>query len=352
MSNYWPVGNLDAIPKTSEITATLIISLRNESENISRLVLAIMGITYPKIEIILVDDHSEDETFRKLQQSFAGFEQIKTLSNPGKGKKAAIDYAISVSKGEIILTSDADCFWESSWVERILQNFEDPNIRLVAGPVLPKQGEGLLSRFQLIEWASILLVTNFGFGIHKPITCSAANLAYRRTAFEDVGGFQGNEKNPSGDDEFLLKKIVAKFGATSVLYRPYKEYLVFTEPEANWKALIFQKIRWAGKWKSHASFSHMAFSLIPFIFQLVWLSTFLFLFEGKIGFLTFSLLWSFKILAESLAFQRILRSLEYPFRLADVVKTSLIHPFYVVGIGMGILTGKYTWKGRGNRRSD
>lgn len=352
MSKYWPLREKDELPRASKITATLIISLRNEAENISRLELAIKSIAYPNLEIILVDDHSEDGTYKKLQESFAGFEQVKILSNPGIGKKAAVNYAISISKGEIILTSDADCFWESTWVGRMLQNFEDPKIRLVAGPILTTQGKGLLSGFQLIEWASILMVTNFGFSIHKPITCSAANLAYRRSAFEEVGGFQGNEKNPSGDDEFLLKKIIGRFGATSVMYRPYKEYLVFTEPEESWSALISQKIRWAGKWNRHASFIHMAFSLIPFVFQVVWLSSFLLLFEGKSGIFTFSLLWSFKILAESLAFRRILRSLDNPFRLFDAVKTSFIHPFYVVGIGMGILRGKYAWKGRENRRSD
>ncbi len=352
MSKYWPVGKELTSSEARILQATLIIPLRNERGNIPKLEFAIRGITYPSLEIILVDDQSEDDTFQVLKKSFKDLEHVMILNSPGIGKKEAINYAISSSKGEVILTSDADCFWGSSWIEQMLVSFEDSSIELVAGPVLSKQMEGFLPGFQVLEWASILLVTNFGFAIQKPVTCSGANLAYRRSAFEKVKGFQGNEKNPSGDDEFLLKKIIVEFGAESVLYRPFKENLVITQPESNWKDLIYQKIRWAGKWKSHASLSHTLYAILPFILQLIWLSSFWFLFQGKLGYLNFSLLWGFKIVAESLAFGRILRSLEYQWRLSHLVATSFIHPFYVVGIGIGIIRGKYIWKGRENGRTD
>jgi cellulose synthase/poly-beta-1,6-N-acetylglucosamine synthase-like glycosyltransferase len=351
MSKYWPAVKNSTLPVATKLKATLIISLRNEVDNIPKLSTAIKGLPYPYLEVILMDDHSEDQTWQVLNKSFEGLESIKILKNPGIGKKSAINHAISISDGEVILTSDADCYWESSWIEEMLQSFENPNINLVAGPVLSQQKEGFLSGFQLMEWASILLVTNFGFAFHKPVTCSAANLAYRKSAYEKVNGFQGNENNPSGDDEFLLKKIIAEFGAESVFYKPFQENLILTQPESSWKDLIYQKIRWAGKWKSHDSKSHVVFALVPFILQLIWLSSFSLLFQGKLGYLSFSLLWSFKILAESLAFGRILRSLENPFRLSDLIVTSFIHPFYVVGIGIGIVRGKYLWKGRENGRS-
>jgi len=351
MSRYWPKGKSPTLSTAKRIQATLIIPLRNEEDNIASLRFAIRGITYPLLEVILVDDHSEDETLQMLYKSFGELENIKILENPGAGKKEAIKCSISISKGEVILTSDADCFWKNSWVEEMLESFENPSINMVAGPVLSKQKPGILSGFQLMEWASILLVTNFGFAINKPVTCSAANLAYRRSAYEKVNGFQGNENNPSGDDEFLLKKIINEFGPKSVLYKPLKENLVITQPESSWKDLIYQKIRWAGKWKSHKSLFHTIFALIPFFFQLIWLSSFLLLFQGKLGFLSFFLLWSSKILVESLAFERILRSLENPFKLPDLIITSFIHPFYVVGIGIGIIRGKFLWKGRENKRS-
>jgi len=352
MSWAWPREKL--IPKNSNqiIPATLVIALRNEAENLPSLISSINRSLPSLKEVILVDDHSEDKTFLKLEQAYTNSEQVNVLLSPGVGKKAAINYAIDHAKGEVILTTDGDCSWKETWPALLIDSFKNPHIQLVAGPIVPLSQPWFLSGFQLIEWVSTLLVTNYSFEKGHALTCSAANMAFRKSAFYQVHGFEGNEQNPSGDDEFLLKKIIATFGERSVSYLPYQESLVKTTPESNWKDLIHQKIRWAGKWKSHSSLVHSAAAIGAAFFQVVWLSSLILLLMEEIEFLGFCSVWIFKFLAELVAFGRILRSLEIPFKLPVLIGTSLIHPFYVILVVLGVIRGKYIWKGRVTKRSD
>jgi cellulose synthase/poly-beta-1,6-N-acetylglucosamine synthase-like glycosyltransferase len=183
------------------------------------------------------------------------------------------------------------------------------------------------------------------------LICSGANLAYRKSAFLEVRGFEGNRDFPSGDDEFLLKKIVKTYGARSCVYLPFAENLVQTTPETSWKALLNQRVRWAGKWKAHRSFWHAVSAVFSFIVQFVWLSSFGLLGFGSLGILVFSLAWSFKILAERRSLGKILTSLGIHYRKTDSVLTSFLHPIYVLTVGIGAIVGNFTWKGRRNTRS-
>ncbi|MBN3584456.1 glycosyltransferase [Algoriphagus aestuarii] len=352
MRSFWPKASKWNSEAKTSISVSLLISVRNEEENLAQLHAAIIDIYDSVLEIIFVDDHSEDETFTQLVGYFQNDPKVQIFSNPGTGKKSAIDYAVSRSKGELMLTTDADCRWDAQWVGAMTKQFQTKDLELVAGPVLSYPGNKFLDGFQMLEWTSILLVSNFSFKIGKPLTCSAANMAFRKSAFLEVHGFRGNEENPSGDDEFLLKKIVAEFGAGSVYYHCSKESLVLTKPEKNWSALIHQKVRWAGKWRSHSSGFHVISSILPIAFQLIWASSFLLLILGNEGFLAFCVLWAFKILGEGLSFGRILRSLEKPISFPDLITTSLIHSFYMLWVAMKVTKGEYIWKGRLNGKEE
>jgi hypothetical protein len=129
----------------------------------------------------------------------------------------------------------------------------EAEVHLVAGPVISSGQSGFFDRFQQIEWASILLVTQAGFSLGNPIMCSAANMAFRKSSFLQVNGFEGNDHIPTGDDEFLLKKTVRHFGAVSARYMNDRNVLVKTRPHAKWSELFSQRIT-MGLQMAHARF--------------------------------------------------------------------------------------------------
>ncbi|TDK49528.1 glycosyltransferase [Algoriphagus formosus] len=333
----------------AKLSATLLIPVRNESQNLDSLLSHLEKIEGEFEEVIFIDDQSEDDSFEKLQELIAKRKPFKLIRSAGSGKKAALQSGVHAAKTDLILTSDADCRWKSSWPQQMKVPFSDSSVQLVAGPVLTEKSDGFLAGFQLLDWASILLLTGFSFAQKKPLMCSGANLAFRKSAFQKVGGYAGNEHWLSGDDEFLLKKIHQFFGKASTHYQFRPEALVRTQSEPTWKALFNQRIRWAGKWRAHPSFSHFGASLAVIVMQLFWIASFLLLLEGDWGWIVFFLSWLLKCLGEYYSLERILEHYGEKSKKIHLFGTSLFHPLYSLRIGFGAIFGNYSWKGRSIR---
>lgn len=327
---------------------TILIPYRNEEQNIPTLFGQLSGLSHRPLQLVFINDHSEDAGKKKLDELIESLsdEQLDVISleSKGEGKKAALKTGIKKAFGSLVLTTDADCFLPTDWVEEMIRPFSDESIKMVAGPVLPKGDIGFFENFQQIEWASILLVTQSGFHLGSPIMCSAANMAYRKSAFLEVEGYQGNEGLLSGDDEFLLKKMVHKFGPESVVY--LQESLVYTQPQGSWKALFSQRIRWASKWKSHKSFSHTLASVLPVAVQVAFLWSFSLLFMGIPGMLVFAAVWILKIYFETQTLGNVLRSFGIRPHWIWFLFTGIVHPVYVLVSALGALFVKFEWKGR------
>lgn len=347
MSRFWS-GKEDSAQLQAFFPAvTLIIPFRNEAKNIPNLSLNLKKLRYPNLHILLIDDHSEDASFEFLEKCFEGNTTIQILRSHLIGKKAALEFGVKMAAGEIILCSDADCVFPEFWVEKMVFAFQNPQVQLVAGVVMVEEKDDFLAVFQALDWASILLTTKYSFVKNKPLMCSGANLAYRKTAFEQVKGYEGNRDFASGDDEFLLKKILKKYGADACCYLSSGDVLVSTKPEPTWTALLNQRVRWASKWKAHASFSHALSAVAAFLTQAIWIGSLFLIFLGGKGLLAFGFVWLIKIAAEKLSLGKVLRSLGRQPSMFAIMQTAVVHPFYVLRVGSGALSGKFTWKGRG-----
>lgn len=351
LARFWPEKVSETKPVQTVLIVTILIPCRNEAENIHRLTEQLKKLQFPNLELILVDDNSEDNSFELIEAARMRDQRMVPLRSPGEGKKAALEFGVNQAKGEIILCSDADCFFPRNWVEGMISPFENRETQLVAGPVMVTDNGRFLGAFQQADWASILLITAYFFSKNKPLMCSGANFAYRKSAFLEVGGYEGNRDFASGDDEFLLKKMGKKFGSGSCVYLPFAENLVQTKPEPSLEALLNQRVRWAGKWRAHRSFSHAVSAVFSFLIQLVWLGSFGLLAMGSMGLLVFGLVWTSKIFTEKRSLGKVLKSLGIQYRKTDSILTSFIHPIYVLAVGLGSIVGNFVWKGRRTSRS-
>lgn len=227
---------------------SIIIPARDEAQNIVRCLQSIVSQEFPKeqFEILVVNDHSSDETARIAGDFLADkniSHKIISLAENEKGKKTALLKGVEEAKGEIIITRDADTFGDDKeWLKKIVLEFENNQPDLLLLPVLLSGNNSFAATFQRYE---NLAISMLGFGMARnnlPMVCAGANLAYRKEFFQKLQPYQNNLHIASGDDMFLLKKAYqqkAKIGSLNAA--------VQTPAGADLKSAFHQRIRWAAK---------------------------------------------------------------------------------------------------------
>ncbi len=331
-------------PKTS---FSIVISFRNEKENLPNLLHSISLLNYPKelMEVILVDDDSEDE-FRIQNLEF----RIQTLKNIRKSnspKKDAIETAIQIAKKNWIITTDADCLVQKDWLTIYDQYIQENEVKMVASGVCYIQKNGFLSAFQNLDFLSLQGATIGSFGIGKPFMCNGANFAYSKHFFKELNGFQGNETIASGDDVFLLQKAVS-FAPKKVGFLLAKESIVATKPVATWSELFQQRVRWASKSTGYSSIYGKLLALVVFGGNLAWIVSFLLWLIGFLDQNIFMLFVALKFLVDFILIYKTASFFES--KLQYVLASSLLYPFFSVSVAVYSLFGKYDWKGRSFRK--
>ena len=118
--------------------------------------------------------------------------------------------------------------------------------KTICAPVTYQVKNTLLEQFQLLDFISLIGTTIGAFGIKNPFLCNGANLCYSKKVFFEVKGFDGNNSISSGDDIFLLEKVLEMY-PMDVHFLKSKKSIVSTKPEPTLNKLIQQRIRWASK---------------------------------------------------------------------------------------------------------
>jgi cellulose synthase/poly-beta-1,6-N-acetylglucosamine synthase-like glycosyltransferase len=232
---------------------TILIPARNEAKVINDCLNSILAQEYPadKYEIIVIDDHSEDETSLIVKQfiSLNPFYNIRLIALhehlPHGNKKEGITLGVSMAKFEHILLTDADCLRGTLWLHSIAHFIQNKPARMLYAPVF-FSAENTFEKIQSLEFAGLVGIGAAAIQLKNPNMCSAANLMFTKTAFESVDGYKDNMHLASGDDEFLLHKVFKKY-PNEVWFLKDKRAIVSTSPNASLDQLAQQRKRWVSK---------------------------------------------------------------------------------------------------------
>lgn len=323
---------------------SVVVAMRNESSNLDQLVATLKAQDYSNFEVFLIDDHSTDDSRQRALDLVKGDPRFRVSESASVGKKAALATGIGMAAGEIIVTTDADCTCQPGWLTSVNGCFWNDDVKLVFGPVNIISGKTLFSQLQSMEFASVLGTGVAAFALGAPLYCNGANLAFRRTIFFEVKGYDDNLDIPSGDDEFLLKKIAAQY-PTGIAFLDGPNGIVTTQPQSDLRSFLFQRLRWAGKWRFSANTASVSVALIFAVVQVSVLDMFLTLLSGS--FLQLLLyVWSGKALLEFVFLFRVQQHLHEKSRLFPFLVLQLIYPVYFLGIAVSSFFLPYQWKGR------
>ncbi len=175
--------------------------------------------------------------------------------------------------------------------------------------------------------------------------CNGANIGYLRTAYVKVSGFEGNEMIASGDDEFLMRKIVNKY-PKGIMFNNYKQGIVSTNPQSSLPEFMAQRIRWAGKWTAHQDVRSKLLALFIFSFHALILVTPFFVRHDRLVLSVIGILFLCKVFAEY-RFLRIVNFwLNNPWNWVAFILLQLTYSLYAVVTGFAALFVRPIWKGR------
>jgi cellulose synthase/poly-beta-1,6-N-acetylglucosamine synthase-like glycosyltransferase len=268
---------------------------------------------------------------------------------PNAHKKRAVRYGINNCKGEIIVTTDADCTHIKEWLETML-SYYDEDTGFISGPVEFKTGKTLFEKIQRIEFAGLILSGAGLIGIDRPAICNAANASYKKAAYNSVNGFDDNLNLSSGDDEILMQKIW-KESKYKVKFCMNKNAVVTTSPNGSLKEFYHQRKRWASKGLFYKNkFLKLKLVLIALFYFSLLAQLLLGIFLSPSFLISFSVSFLLKIIIEYKILKKGADLLFGKHLLKSFFTAEIFHIPYIIIFSIAGIFGNYQWKERKVKR--
>lgn len=201
-------------------SVSVIVAARNEADHISDCVRALQLQDYPgPLEVVVVDDRSTDGTGALVESVIGDLSSHRlfdlsvvyapAITRFACPKKSALAAGIEASKGELLLFTDADCAPPATWVTAMVRHF-GPDVGLVAGFACVEPLDQHRHRILAVDNLGVSALAQGSLGMGFPLSCTGRNLAYRRSLWDRVGGFDEIGHMISGDDVYFLRLVAAR----------------------------------------------------------------------------------------------------------------------------------------------
>ncbi|PKL87820.1 MAG: glycosyl transferase [Ignavibacteriae bacterium HGW-Ignavibacteriae-2] len=322
---------------------SIIVAARNEENNILECISSLDNLIYPsdKIEIIIVNDNSTDRTGEIIKKFASGKSKFKVLESTDKignlkGKANAIANAIKKSSGEVILTTDADCSVSPTWAKTLASHYRD-DVAIVCG-YTNQFDENIFEGMQSVDFIYLLTVAAGTMNLGKPLSCIGNNMSYRRSVYEEVGGYEAIPFSVTED--FKLLMTIHSLKKYKIIYPLEAEGLVTSKACSDFKSLYWQKKRWGvgGLDSDLIGYSVMASGFVAHICMLI----LPFLFSVNALYLTV-----FKIFTDYYFIKSVYKKLNLKLKFSHFAAFELYFILYVIWLPISVTFSRNVkWKGR------
>lgn len=103
---------------------SVLISSYNYQDYVVEAVQSALSQTYPPLEVIVVDDGSQDESVARLTQAFDKHLKVRILTQPNSGQMAAWITGCAMAKGDVVALLDSDDLWNTNYLEKMAAIYE------------------------------------------------------------------------------------------------------------------------------------------------------------------------------------------------------------------------------------
>lgn len=247
---------------------SILISLRNEVENVDTLCQGLQQLDYPhhKLEILIGDDDSQDDT-RQMLRKYEG-KNIRVFSFGEEqtghfGKQRVLKKLFKESSGEIILFTDGDMVLQPNWVKGML-----PATGVLKVGVTAVAIRSFWSGLQNLDWLLSEWMIRWLAEKGVFLTAWGNNMAIHRNLLDQVG-FE--DLSESEVEDIALSQALVKMGVNIHICTSANTRLI-TQP-TNVKGILHQRLRWMKGVKKVPSWLYLTMALrlcfLPFVIYLI-----------------------------------------------------------------------------------
>lgn len=247
-SFYNPVKGIDYEPSIS-----IIIPVRNEEKNIKTSIESCFNVDYPKdkMEVIVVDDYSQDNTMKEIMEVKAKYAGLGVIAfDRHLGKRDAMAEGVLRARGDVIIFIDSDSFLTMECVRLVVQDLANPKVAAVTGRTdVHNHSTNTLTKMQTVRYYIAFQVLKSAESVFGCITCCPGCFsAYRRSCVMEVLDKWRNQKflgvrATFGDDRSLTNYILRNH---DIVYN--SQAVVYTVVPDSYGQFFKQQLRWKKSW--------------------------------------------------------------------------------------------------------
>ncbi len=226
--------HLDAFPSVA-----VIVPCWNEETTVHGTIESLLALDYPKekLEIIIVDDGSTDNTWSEIQK-YEGNAQIKTLKKENGGKHTAVNYGIEHTTTDFITCLDADSFVNPDALKRIIFKFKnEPHLMAIAPSIIIFEPQTFIQKIQKVEY-------NMGIYVKKMLAYLGAIhvtpgpfSVFKREVFNKIGGFRKAHNTEDMEIAYRMQEAHMPIGHCHTAH-------IYTVAPNTIPKLFKQRVRW------------------------------------------------------------------------------------------------------------
>ncbi|PET04797.1 glycosyl transferase family 2 [Bacillus cereus] len=218
---------------------SVVIAAYNEEKVIAKTIRSILDSNYRDFEVIVVDDGSTDGTSKVMQETFYKHPKVRLIQKENGGKSSAMNLGFQQSRGEIIVTLDADTIIAQDAISLMIRHFEDHNVAAVSGNVKVGNSWNLLTTWQHVEYITGFNLERRAFDELNCITVVPGAIgAWRKKNVVESGYLS---EDTLAEDTDLTITFLRQ--GHRIVYEE-KAY-AYTESPEDVKSLIKQRYRWS-----------------------------------------------------------------------------------------------------------
>lgn len=328
----------------NQIPVTVIVCAHNELTNLQKNLPPILNQQNSTFEVLIGLDRCDDGSKEWLQrQSHPHLKWIAIDQTP-KGwdsKKYALNQCIQRAASDWLLLTDADCVPVSDYWLQSFQSLFAAHINLVIGLGPYHATHNFISK--ITEYETLLTATQYVSEVvaGRPYMAIGRNVAYRKSLFQEVAGFDGIQHITGGDDDLLIQKMDS-IARPAVNIHP--KSLTYSEPERTWKKYLTQKTRHLSVGKHYKEKFQKRLSFHSGIHSSLWLSC-LYLIGFSDNLWRIIVPFALLVLIKGLFFKKIASKTGLPLRVAWYPLMDLMYAIFLPLVAIrAMLERNIRWK--------